>query len=724
MAKQIATMNDFSGGLNDSTDKRDLAPNEFAECTNLDQHKKGKLITSPKFKPDAITDNGSVVDGYGMFVFSNDYQVSDNAAGYTGYYIANADGSGNIDIFQSGNGNWYSNKLTSTATGTPAFMSAEGDLFVSGDHSATPASFVYKKRTDFNLATGSDSNIDRDVAAWSAENQAKAPPTAADMRLWWASVDDNGVSGGGSNVTLNAATMAYTDPADAIATDEINWVIEWGGATTGTWSNTGDKADRYIQFAATWLYKNLAESDMYEFTTPAYVGAALDQADGNYQDATDRALKVHACMHAVSETDHYGARLYARMSDEQEFYLLAEVDFEKGIIGDTETEFTAWANTIFSCNIGASTGFIEQAPAVYSFFALNGYSPSDIPKIGTSANRKVFWKTGVIANSRAYVGNVMINDRVYGDRIFKSPAYQYDVFTESMWIENTTNDGDQITALATYADRILMFKEQSVTVINVSQVEEYVESEQKEAGVTWPAAVAQTQFGIAWANETGCFMYNGESISNLLYTKSEGGQTQKIDDVTWTGSIVKPVVGFAPKTRQLIVIWNAASATNAFMYSFDTQSWSKISDVLTGDVSNMVNIRGGDLYIQGGTANGDINKLTTRADASSNPTVTLETGELSFGNYESKKNLNKVIFTYQGGSSTSLAITGATNGGSYGATLGTLSGGSGRQTLTLDLTGNSDYQGKKTFQIKMTGVANAAFELEDISLIFRDLGAR
>jgi len=293
-----------------------------------------------------------------------------------------------------------------------------------------------------------------------------------------------------------------------------------------------------------------------------------------------------------------------------------------------------------------------------------------------------------------------------------------------MYLENTTNDGDQITAMATHADRILMFKEQSVTVINLSQVDEYVESEQKEAGVTWPAAVAQTQFGIAWANETGCFMYNGESISNLLYTKGDKGQVQKIDDVTWTGSIVKPVVGFSAKTRQLIVIWNAASATNAFMYSFDTQSWSKISDVLTGDVSNMVNIRGGDLYIQGGTANGDINKLTTRADASSNPTVTLQTGELSFGNYESIKNLNKVTFTYQGGASTSIAVTGATEGGAYGSTLGTLSGGAGRQTLTLDLTGNSDYQGKKTFQFKMTGVANSAFELEDISLIFRDLGAR
>ena len=724
MPKKAATINDFSGGLNNNTDKRDLAPNELAQCTNVDTRHRGKLTTAPKFKPNVITDRGSVVDGYGLFVYSNDYQVSDNASGYTGYYIALADGSGNIDIYQSGNTTWYDNKLTGTPSGTPAFMSAEGDLFVSGDHSATPASYIYKKREDFNLENGTDSNLGRSVSAYSAETQDKPMPTADNMRLWWASVDDGGVTGGGSNVALNANTMANTDPADAIVTDELIWVIEWGAANSGSWQNTGDKADRYIQFAATWLYKNQAESDIYEFTTPAYVGAALDNTDGAYEDASDRALRVYACINAVSETDRYGARLYARMSDEKEWYLLAEADYEKGIIGDTETEYTPWGNVQFNCQIHAQTGFVEQPPAVYSFFALNGYTPSDMPRVGTSVNRKVFWKTGVIANSRAYIGNVKINDRVYGDRIFRSPPYQYDVFTENNWIESTTNDGDQITALATYADRILMFKEQSVTVINISKVEEYVEAEQKEAGATWPAAIAQTQFGIAWANETGCFIYNGENISNLLYAKADKGQVQKIDDTVWSDSIVKPVVGFFAKTRQLIVIWDAGSSANAFMYSFDTQSWSTINDILSDDVSNMINIRGGELYIQGGAANGDINKLTTRTDASSNPTVTIETGELSFANYESKKNLSKIIFTYQGAASTSLAITGSVNGGSYGSTLATLSGGSGRHSYTLDLTSNSDYKGQKTFQFKLAGTVGAAFELEDITFIFRDLGVR
>ena len=224
-------------------------------------------------------------------------------------------------------------------------------------------------------------------------------------------------------------------------------------------------------------------------------------------------------------------------------------------------------------------------------------------------------------------------------------------------------------------------------------------------------------------------MYNGETISNLLYTKSEGGQTQKIDDVTWNSDItVNPIVGFAPKTRQLIVIWNAARSDAAYIYSFDTQSWSEVNDLLSivADASNMVNVEGGDLYIQGGAAGDKINKLTTRADeAGTVPTVRLETGELSFGNYESKKNLNKIVITYQGGAGTYIAVTGSTNGDAYGgATLGTMSGAAGRRTETINLTGDADYQGKKTFQFKLIGTAAYAFELEDISFIFRDLGTR
>ena len=39
-----------------------------------------------------------------------------------------------------------------------------------------------------------------------------------------------------------------------------------------------------------------------------------------------------------------------------------------------------------------------------------------------------------------------------------------------------------------------------------------------------------------------------------------------------------------------------------------------------------------------------------------------------------------------------------------------------------DLLGNAVFQGKRTFQIKINGTVHGNFELEDISLTYRDLG--
>ena len=50
-----------------------------------------------------------------------------------------------------------------------------------------------------------------------------------------------------------------------------------------------------------------------------------------------------------------------------------------------------------------------------------------------------------------------------------------------------------------------------------------------------------------------------------------------------------------------------------------------------------------------------------------------------------------------------------------------LTTGAGPNLTEIDTSGQSGFQGKKTFQFKITGVANSAFELEDISFIFREL---
>lgn len=38
-------------------------------------------------------------------------------------------------------------------------------------------------------------------------------------------------------------------------------------------------------------------------------------------------------------------------------------------------------------------------------------------------------------------------------------------------------------------------------------------------GVSHPAATCKTDFGIAWVNKLGCYLYDGQKVHNLLEKK-------------------------------------------------------------------------------------------------------------------------------------------------------------------------------------------------------------
>lgn len=82
----------------------------------------------------------------------------------------------------------------------------------------------------------------------------------------------------------------------------------------------------------------------------------------------------------------------------------------------------------------------------------NGHPHTDVIKIDS-------WKTAVVANRRAYLGNVQQDGKVHSDRMLKSSVGQYDKFPSSVSnIDVITHDGDSIIALIEYADRLLQFK--------------------------------------------------------------------------------------------------------------------------------------------------------------------------------------------------------------------------------------------------------------------------
>jgi len=658
--KKVFTVNDFSGGLNTEKSAIVLEDNELAECTNFNVSSKGKIVASRIFKNSHLYGEGDSTGaetdpGYGLFTFSNDYLInmseprianhraSSNATDNDGEFIVFTGDDNELDALEvsatgADSDAWQQDILigaTNPVGERQAFYAAEGDLFVGGTTDggvlSTPASLVYHKQTQVPSASSGIA-----VAAWIAGTQSKPAPVAA-----VGAVDDSDMliyETDGSGVDYNGAT--------ALEQDDLHWILRpsknddgavtGGSGSSGLWS-TAIASQAHHEFAVTWLYKNDAESDMTIIQSSSN-NATEGQPNGagmfGSTNWTDVTMTVRCYMSdntpvTAASTTRYGARLYTRIKEEAgDWYLLAEMNFEKGIIGDGETEWNQWYNaengngedhTLWShpdTGDACTTGEIAAPPALVTYKIKNGHSPGDIPTSGL-----VKFKTGLVANSRAYIGNVEINGRRYGDRILKSPIYQYDVFTEDNYLDVAINDGDQITALAAHGDRILQFKNSALYIINVSKELEFLEDEQQGAGVEFQGAVTTTPFGVVWVNTNGCYLYDGDKVTQL--------QLGKISPDDWGDNItIRATIGYDTEVQQVIVLWDSNATANAFVFDAETGGWHKVTDIITATkhTTNMVQARGNKLLVGGGADINYVNFMAARPSMVSTDVEFLDNG--------------------------------------------------------------------------------------------------
>ena len=166
------------------------------------------------------------------------------------------------------------------------------------------------------------------------------------------------------------------------------------------------------------------------------------------------------------------------------------------------------------------------------------------------------YRSAVVVGRRVYIGGLMVEKAIDGSRVImtdamiKSPVNNFDIFPLSRIVEASVQDGDEIIKLEEYADRILQFKKNKLHIINVSQEIEFLEETFLHKGVSQPAAVCKTDFGVAWVNDLGCYLYDGQKVHNLL----EKGGRQIIKESDWNSFINdNSMIGYLPKKRQLIV---------------------------------------------------------------------------------------------------------------------------------------------------------------------------
>jgi len=456
---------------------------------------------------------------------------------------------------------------------------------------------------------------------------------------------------------------------------------------------------------------------------------------------------------AVINSRVSGFKIYMRRENTSTWYLQAEIDMTKGNKWFGRGDWEMWADGDELTDCAHADGeYLEFPREVETYESETGYD-SSLTTVGFDGTAAGF-KTAVVANNIAYVGNVRMKDwkgkgaegyRTHGDAILKSVVGKFDSFVLERRIETSKSDGDSIVKLEEYADRLLEFKKNKMSLINISQELEFLEDVFMHKGVTHPSAVCKTDYGVAWVNSLGCYFYDGQKVDNLL--EKDGRQIIKLSDWT-TFAANAPMIGYIPKKRQLLVVDDnfTDGDGSTFLYDMVTRSWVQGAAATIADQAktNFVTDWNNDLMWTDTSDTGNSFIWDDAADVSSKINIT--TKDIDFGQPGQLKNVYKVYLTFRGNAThvqvqygkdglapalNFFPITSGTDGSSTGT-------GAAAKCIAYDA-GTTDWLKAElkpgaaitninSFRLKISGDASNAiaadFEINDISIVYRLKGMR
>ena len=709
MPKKVFKIDKFDGGLNNNSLARDIDPDEVADINNLMVDERGQVRTMGTFSSFISAteiSNFDTLAGYNLHTYSTDFDSSGGLNPFPVIVIASPTINEGMQIIDQDDNTEAFTGVMDLGAGTNAkiiFHNVDGRLYATDtvfSNSNVPFIREYIKASYHPYTEGTGGT--RDITAWTDySNSLSAPSQNANAKY-----ESN-----------PAVTSGGTQHA----------IIRVDGAGTGTWDITSTNFELYYSY----VLRDGSETKVKKYSNSSFV------TDSNCE-LSFKIWLLHKGNHGTVSTDianqYKGMRIYWKQPDtvySNSHQLLVDIDFEKGYKIGTSTYYsqdfespvddTTISSTTFDSliDIGPFTNPSDIAHVTYEI--LNGVSPNDL---ATS----IRYKTSCVANRRVYLANVQYNDgnttRLYSDRMLKSRVNKFSQFSSTDFVDVTVNDGDDITALQEYADRILQFKNKKMHLINISKEFEFLEDTFVGKGCAGPYAVAKTDFGVAWVNENGCFLYDGRNVINLL----EERNGKLIKDSTWQAFVNSTTtVGYSPKNRVIIVMDSTSSTDDMYLYHIPTRSWTK-GDSGTSHVStNFAIDKDQELIVldkgAGNTTSALIRKWNT---TSQNQTITLTTKDIDFGNPATKKHVRKVSLSYKCASGDRPTVNFDVNGGSsldktFSTSLSTQSDFS-----TVELKPNTSSQARNinSFQVKLSGSTDSNFILSDISIIYREKSPR
>ena len=290
---------------------------------------------------------------------------------------------------------------------------------------------------------------------------------------------------------------------------------------------------------------------------------------------------------------------------------------------------------------------IKDPPTAYTFFTTNLYNQhelkDDLQWKCSASSEGIIFIGNVKYDSVEYPDVLLYSATGVVGNIGGTSAYG--VFPVDSNRFTTSGDTSPITALQPISDgRLLIFKENSLYVLNHSDIENLtIEARYEGMGISGQHAVTLMPFGVAWVNAGGVYIYDIEKRSVRLLTvgKIEADDFNADSDTK---------IGYDDRSRMLIIgnYTRAAAGTNGYTYAYSFVADAFCTwDTNKADIphSNFSLNAGG--YLCGQVLGGDVYQWST--SPSTAVAVEYITKDIDMNKPSVNKRLFTLYISYTGG---------------------------------------------------------------------------
>ena len=622
MPKQVHYIRDFSGGINNQRNPRDIAENQspFSQDTMGDRMGLLRTMGNGSGAPRQINNSGSTktvaalgttdmleARGHGFKHFELDYDEGGSEEEGGEHYFAVVDEGGELNVWDYSNNNWTApsgGDLNSSAGDVKAdIISLDNGLRIHDtdlSNSSTPIYYKHIKR----------SQLTTDRSGFYAGATTLLPPTAGDH-----------TGSGYLDGSVNFDITAETDAASIGSWKDTDYVFAYSfvydgnqestlrvcPTTLSDGSVTANKPFKVDVRAANatgatdfdaritgariyWKYydeaqEKIAEGEWNLFVDCDFTGGIKDATcDTTNNDETvtmDDTTVIKVGM-AITGSNIPANTKVASITNSTTFEMTNKAtgaatnttlvfrgsDKSFGIRGKLSDEYTMWTR---AAGGDYTATIILQDPSIDTYATINGYGSNEGKLyIGDSADG---YKASVFANRRMFVGGVKMTfedgiQRQMLDRIMYSPVNKPDVFPLSNFIDVVQGDAEPYIRLESVGNKLFAFKSDNLYVINIGNSNPagwYLESTHKGMGVMSSGAVFKTDFGLVWANVNGLYAYQaGGGLTEFTEDKLLSGyKTDGYSKPSW-GKLITAgtVVGYDKKEKEVVVLLDSGSVTN------------------------------------------------------------------------------------------------------------------------------------------------------------------